>query len=85
MYAPLRKRNAGDFPDAPVVQNSPSNARVQSWGRGAKIPQAEGQPSPHTATTDSCHDQREAHVLQAEKPTLWGEIPKSQRRPGAAK
>ena len=34
------------------------------WGWGTKIPYAEGQPSPHTAATDStCHDPREAHSL----------------------
>ena len=46
-----------DFPDEPVVKNTPSNAGDTGSipGRGTKIPQATREIGPHTTTTEPTH------------------------------
>ena len=45
---------SGNFPSGPVVKNLPCNVEDVGWitGRGTKIPQATGQLSPNTETTE---------------------------------
>ena len=77
----LIRKEVRDFSGGPVVKNPPSNAEDAGSipGQGTNIPRAEGQLSPHAATTEPTRSGARA-AQPGRSPRAAAKSPRTARR-----